>query len=62
MAITRSRYGALCDGDVEPTTEEAYELADAWREASDQPGFMQPPAHLVRAVEDEIGEPVWESA
>lgn len=40
----------------------AKELAVAWREDAEEPGFTQPPSGLVELVEKIIGEPVWADA
>jgi hypothetical protein len=57
--IGAERWDALRAGDVDPTLEEAFALARAWREDSLEPGFQQPPRDLVREVERLIGEAVW---
>ena len=49
--------------DPECPAEDAHKLAEelavAWREDADQPGFTQPPPSLLELVEEIIGEPVW---
>jgi hypothetical protein len=57
--ITQERYHVLTDGADLPTAKEAEEIAAVWRADKDEPGFVRPPAHLIEAVEEVLGAPIW---
>jgi hypothetical protein len=53
------RYGDWTAMQEVLDTELAEALFTAWREHSQEPGFMQPASSLVIAVEGFVGEEVW---